>query len=91
MIEQQLPREKPGVNSSAFRVTPIYFLECFQSYTKFLGYITTQLPLADTIVDFWTMIRDHGSSTIVLLLNEPEEVCNQLCINIIQCIHKIQI
>lgn len=48
------------------------------SYTKFLGYITTQLPLAITIVDFWTMIRDHDSSTIVLLLNEPEEA-NMVC------------
>ncbi|XP_052077938.1 receptor-type tyrosine-protein phosphatase T-like isoform X2 [Mytilus californianus] len=43
------------------------------SYTKFVGYITTQLPLPDTTVDFWTMIRDHSSSTIVLIINNKKE------------------
>ncbi|OPL33933.1 hypothetical protein AM593_06966, partial [Mytilus galloprovincialis] len=43
------------------------------SYTKFVGYITTQLPLPDTKVDFWTMIRDHSSSTIVLIINKENE------------------
>ncbi|XP_063400014.1 receptor-type tyrosine-protein phosphatase gamma-like [Mytilus trossulus] len=43
------------------------------SYTKFVGYITTQLPLPDTKVDFWTMIRDHSSSTIVLIINNKKE------------------
>ncbi|XP_052066368.1 receptor-type tyrosine-protein phosphatase alpha-like [Mytilus californianus] len=43
------------------------------SYTKFVGYITTQLPLPDTKVDFWTMIRDHSSSTIVLIINHKKE------------------
>jgi len=46
----------------------------FQSYTKFVGYLATQLPLPDTKVDFWTMIRDHSSSTIVLILNDNKEV-----------------
>ncbi|XP_063397974.1 receptor-type tyrosine-protein phosphatase alpha-like isoform X2 [Mytilus trossulus] len=43
------------------------------SYTKFVGYITTQLPLPDTKLDFWTMIRDHSSSTIVLIINKANE------------------
>ncbi|CAG2223624.1 Tyrosine-protein phosphatase 1,Receptor-type tyrosine-protein phosphatase F,Receptor-type tyrosine-protein phosphatase eta,Tyrosine-protein phosphatase non-receptor type 13,Tyrosine-protein phosphatase non-receptor type 11,Tyrosine-protein phosphatase 10D,Tyrosine-protein phosphatase corkscrew,Receptor-type tyrosine-protein phosphatase H [Mytilus edulis] len=43
------------------------------SYTKFIGYLTTQLPLPDTKVDFWTMVRDHNSSTIVVFLNDPAE------------------
>ncbi|CAC5378523.1 Tyrosine-protein phosphatase non-receptor type 11,Tyrosine-protein phosphatase non-receptor type 13,Tyrosine-protein phosphatase corkscrew,Tyrosine-protein phosphatase non-receptor type 6 [Mytilus coruscus] len=43
------------------------------SYTKFVGYLTTQLPLPDTKVDFWTMVRDHNSSTIVVFLNDPAE------------------
>ncbi|XP_052066367.1 receptor-type tyrosine-protein phosphatase alpha-like [Mytilus californianus] len=43
------------------------------SYTKFVGYITTQLPLLDTKEDFWTMIRDHSSSTIVLIINNANE------------------
>ncbi|XP_071181848.1 uncharacterized protein [Mytilus edulis] len=43
------------------------------SYTKFVGYITTQLPLPDTKIDFWTMIRDHISSTIVLIINNNKE------------------
>ena len=48
----------------------------FQSYTNFVGYLATQLPLSDTKVDFWTMIRDHSSSTIVLILNDSKEVYN---------------
>ena len=43
------------------------------SYTKFVGYLATQLPLPDTKVDFWTMIRDHTSSTIVLILNDQKK------------------
>ncbi|VDH94811.1 Hypothetical predicted protein [Mytilus galloprovincialis] len=44
------------------------------SYTKFVGYLTTQLPLPDTKVDFWTMVRDHNSSTVVVFLNDAAEV-----------------
>ncbi|XP_063399772.1 receptor-type tyrosine-protein phosphatase gamma-like [Mytilus trossulus] len=43
------------------------------SYTKFVGYLTTQLPLPDTKIDFWTMIRDHNSSTVVMFINEQTE------------------
>ncbi|VDI83351.1 Hypothetical predicted protein [Mytilus galloprovincialis] len=43
------------------------------SYTKFVGYLTTQLPLPDTKMDFWTMIRDHSSSTVVMFINEQTE------------------
>jgi protein tyrosine phosphatase len=50
----------------------------FQSYTTFVGYLATQLPLPDTKVDFWTMIRDHSSSTIVLILNDQKEVHNKM-------------
>jgi protein tyrosine phosphatase len=50
----------------------------FQSYTKFVGYLATQLPLPDSKVDFWTMIRDHRSSTIVLILNDQKKVHNNM-------------
>ncbi|XP_052064146.1 receptor-type tyrosine-protein phosphatase mu-like [Mytilus californianus] len=43
------------------------------SYTKFVGYLMTQLPLPETKIDFWTMIRDHNSSTIVMFINEQTE------------------
>ncbi|CAG2233615.1 unnamed protein product [Mytilus edulis] len=43
------------------------------SYTKFVGYLTTQLPLPDTKIDFWTMIRDHNSSTVVMFISEQTE------------------
>ncbi|XP_052064149.1 receptor-type tyrosine-protein phosphatase gamma-like [Mytilus californianus] len=43
------------------------------SYTKFVGYLTTQLPLPETKIDFWTMVRDHCSSTIVIFINEQTE------------------
>jgi protein tyrosine phosphatase len=55
----------------------------FQSYTKFVGYLATQLPLPDTKVDFWTMVKDHSSSTIVLILNDQKEVHNTIHVNII--------
>lgn len=38
----------------------------------------TQLPLPDTMVDFWTMMIDHGSQTIVLMLENADEVSPNL-------------
>ncbi|XP_060595667.1 receptor-type tyrosine-protein phosphatase kappa-like [Ruditapes philippinarum] len=39
------------------------------------GYIVSQLPLKNTIVDFWRLIYDHGSNVIISLnaLDEDQE------------------
>ncbi|OWF42103.1 Receptor-type tyrosine-protein phosphatase mu [Mizuhopecten yessoensis] len=48
------------------------------SYTSRTGYIVTQTPLEDTVVDLMTMIMDHSCDTIVIIENDhvkwlPEE------------------
>ncbi|XP_033729638.1 receptor-type tyrosine-protein phosphatase epsilon-like [Pecten maximus] len=42
------------------------------SYTSKSGYIVTQTPLEDTVVDLLTMIMDHSCQTIVII--QPEEI-----------------
>ena len=36
------------------------------------AFIATQAPIPDTIPDFWRMIWQHSSLTIVMLSNETE-------------------
>ncbi|CAC5378571.1 unnamed protein product [Mytilus coruscus] len=43
------------------------------SYPKFVQYLTTQLPLPDTKIDFRNMVWNRHSSTIVMFINEPTE------------------
>ncbi|XP_021354733.1 receptor-type tyrosine-protein phosphatase alpha-like [Mizuhopecten yessoensis] len=43
------------------------------SYTSRTGYIVTQTPLEDTVVDLLTMIMDQECDTIVIIENEPVE------------------
>ncbi|XP_033729652.1 receptor-type tyrosine-protein phosphatase epsilon-like [Pecten maximus] len=42
------------------------------SYTSKTGYIVTQTPLEDTVVDLLTMIMDHSCQTIVII--EPDDI-----------------
>ena len=48
----------------------------FQSRNNKNGYIVTQLPLRNTIMDFWRLIYDHASNVIISLnpLDEDQEV-----------------
>ena len=48
----------------------------FQSRSNKNGYIVTQMPMKNTIMDFWRLIYDHGSNVIVALtaLDEDREV-----------------
>ena len=46
-------------------VTWLFLL--LQGYKKRDAFIVTQMPLPDTVVDFWTMIRDHSCRTIVMM------------------------
>ncbi|CAG2194765.1 PTPRT [Mytilus edulis] len=39
----------------------------FQGYRDANRFFVTQCPLKDTVVDFWTMVYDHNSRTIVIL------------------------
>ena len=51
---------------------------CFQSRNSKSGYIMSQLPMKNTITDFWRLIYDHGSNIILTLnaLDEDQEVSN---------------
>ncbi|XP_033739271.1 receptor-type tyrosine-protein phosphatase zeta-like [Pecten maximus] len=42
------------------------------SYTSKTGYIVTQTPLEDTVVDFLTMIMEHNCQTIVII--DPDDI-----------------
>ncbi|OWF37097.1 Receptor-type tyrosine-protein phosphatase mu [Mizuhopecten yessoensis] len=43
-----------------------------QSYTGREGYIVTQFPLPDTRADFWTLVMDYQSDTVVILGDEKD-------------------
>uniref|UniRef100_A0A0L8G606 Protein-tyrosine-phosphatase n=1 Tax=Octopus bimaculoides TaxID=37653 RepID=A0A0L8G606_OCTBM len=47
------------------------------SYKKRDAFIVTQMTLPNTVVDFWRLIYDHNSSTIVMLneIDEKDESC----------------
>lgn len=48
----------------------------FQSYTSRDGFILTQMPLPNTVIDFWRLVYDHNISAIVMLndLDPNDEV-----------------
>ena len=47
---------------------------CIQSFRRHDGYLLTQMPLPNTVVDFWRLVLDHKCPTIVIL----EEVESQV-------------
>lgn len=58
--------------NSATHLSGIYF----QSYTNRDGFILTQMPLPNTVIDFWRLVYDHGVSAIVMLneIDKADEV-----------------
>ena len=52
-----------------------WVLSCFspQSLRWQRGYIVTQLPLEDTVSDFWRMVDDWGVKVIVRFMDSPKE------------------
>ncbi|XP_014672142.1 PREDICTED: receptor-type tyrosine-protein phosphatase kappa-like [Priapulus caudatus] len=46
-------------------------------YKQRNGFIVTQTPLAHTVNDFWSLMRDHGSLTIINLDTMEDETCCQ--------------
>ena len=52
----------------------------FQGYRKKNSFIVTQHPLPDTIIDFWRMVYDFKSSSIVMLNAFNEKTDVSLCL-----------
>lgn len=48
-----------------------------QSHYDHMGFIATQLPLADTVLDFWRMTFDWKVATIVQLIDGPPDQVGQ--------------
>ncbi|XP_067128847.1 tyrosine-protein phosphatase 99A-like isoform X4 [Centruroides vittatus] len=53
---------KPGTDGSDY-INATFF----QGFTKLREFIITQYPLQETIGDFWQMVWDHNSQTVVLM------------------------
>jgi len=45
----------------------------FVGYQKLKEFIVTQHPLESTISDFWQMVWDHNSQTVVVLSDSTDE------------------
>jgi protein tyrosine phosphatase len=39
-----------------------------QSYRRANGFLVTQIPLKETVTDFWRLVTDYESKTIVVLV-----------------------
>ena len=46
---------------------------CLQGYRQRGAYIATQAPMENTVNDFWRMVWDYQSRTIVLLCRMKED------------------
>ena len=58
---------KPGVDGSDYNNA-----NCVHSYMFTSMFIATQAPLEGTIGDFWRMISEQNSQTVVMLSKEYE-------------------
>lgn len=52
---------------------------CFQGYRRQNEYIVTQYPSAETMEDFWKMLWEHNSTTIVTLTDDQKVQLKVLC------------
>ena len=43
-----------------------------QGHKEVDKFIVTQLPLEHTVADFWGMVRDYGSTSVVMLLTKEQ-------------------
>jgi hypothetical protein len=51
----------------------------FQSYLRKDSFIATQVPLEDTIEDFWRLIYDHNAKIIIMIITEDQvPVCRPI-------------
>ncbi|XP_071483947.1 uncharacterized protein [Diadema antillarum] len=62
----------PGESNSTNYVNASYI----PGYSKKNGFITTQMPLANTVLDFWRLVYDYHINTIVMLNQLSDETCS---------------
>ena len=43
-----------------------------QGHKEVDKFIVTQLPLQHTVADFWGMVRDYGSNSVVMMLTKEQ-------------------
>ena len=51
-----------------------FLLQPSQGFKTKYEFFVTQLPLPDTVVDFWRLIKDHKCSAILYLQPSDEQV-----------------
>ncbi|KAK3602046.1 hypothetical protein CHS0354_021141 [Potamilus streckersoni] len=49
------------------------------SYMEKKAFLLTQMPLPDTVIDFWRMVSDHNCTTIVMMNNDnpDDQTCGE--------------
>ena len=56
-----------------------------QGFKQKNGSIATQMPMQQTVTDFWRLVWDHGSKIIVMLNHlDPEEISEEVVSNTLQ-------
>ncbi|XP_041359099.1 receptor-type tyrosine-protein phosphatase T-like isoform X2 [Gigantopelta aegis] len=71
-------RCRPYLNTHAEGCNDYINAVYINSYQKKDAYIVTQMPLPNTVIDFWRLIYDHHSSSIVMLNEiDKDETCEQ--------------
>ncbi|KAI0209896.1 Receptor-type tyrosine-protein phosphatase T [Lamellibrachia satsuma] len=63
----------PHLSRESPRTSDCVNVVCVDSFRRHDGYLLTQMPLPNTVVDFWRLVLDHNCPTIVIL----EEVESQ--------------
>ncbi|XP_077981181.1 receptor-type tyrosine-protein phosphatase F-like isoform X2 [Glandiceps talaboti] len=58
---------RPKLLTSVRNTTDYINASFVDAYTRKDAFLVTQMPLPDTVVDFWRMVYDHKSYTIVML------------------------
>ena len=52
---------------------PLYCTEFIQGYMSHRAYIATQIPMENTVNNFWKMIWEYQSKSIVMLCKMTED------------------
>ena len=52
------------------------FHKTLQGYKCSRMFVVTQMPMKNTVVDFWRLVYDYGISVVVMLNTEYEQKVN---------------